>query len=645
MNQYLSRSKVRIFESALEKLARILAEKYGIKVIFRHDTCMTDGRVIYLPIIPDNASDEFLAAIQGFLDHEVGHLIFSDFRAIKTLERKNKKQWSVFQTLEDGRIESEMRKLWRGSGVNLTRCNDWALRQLQQRWDELTDFGKFCQGIAVLGCDGPDHWFVTDVLKKDQALWDRLEKVSDLIQGTKTLADSKEVIQQAAKVLERLGEKEDEEPEEEGQEEQKQKEKKPKQRRAADASAGAGEDDEDGEGDESEPQGGEGGDEDDEDSEGEGDEDEDEEDEGGGSGSGTEDDEDEETPEFGPKETRRARNSDFDNVTDQQIAQDEQIRSRHNMIRQVARAEFAPEDRYLIYTTEGDIIERITDGDKFKALQFLRESRAMTNVLQKKMRLNLLSIAQAKWEPDKRRGKLNPKAVFRVPLGTSKRIFRQRVEAPGFDTRCSLWIDHSGSMAGYKIDLAAKAAMLFGEVLNELGIPFEICGYSTRDYDTGRKRYDKASSEDKEVYARWGDLWVGIYKAFDEDWRMVRHRCYQMSRNQRANTYDGESVRLAAARLNQYPEKRKILFVFNDGCPCPNVGSKIEEHTRYAKEMAKEVEKIIELFAIGICSEEVKEFYTNSVVIHAVEDLPKVMLQQLDAMLRGGKNLIKKKAS
>ena len=625
MNQYLSRSKVRIFESVLEKLARILAEKYGIKVIFRHDTCMTDGKTIYLPIIPDNASDEFLAAIQGFLDHEVGHLIFSDFKAIRTLEHKNRKQWSIFQTLEDGRIESEMRKLWRGSGVNLSRCNDWALRQLQQRWDELTDFGKFCQGVAILGCDGEQHWFVQDVLKKDQALWDRLEKVKDLIEEAKSLPDSKETIKQAEKLMVKLGEVEDPEPEEEqGQEPQKEQRK-----------GEAGEEDE--EGDEEEGVGGEGEDEDEEGETG-----------SGTSGDGDEEGEEGEREEGEPKRTsKRPTNADFENVSEESMKKDEQISSRHNMIRTAARAEFSSEDRYLIYTTEGDMIERITSGDKFAALQFLRESRAMVNVLQKKMRLNLLSIAQAKWEPDKRRGKLNPKAIFRVPLGTSKRVFRQRVEAPGFDTRCSLWVDHSGSMAGYKIDLAAKAAMLFGEVLNELGIPFEICGYSTRDYRTGQTRYEKATSEDQKIYSRWGDLWVGIYKAFDEDWRLVRHRCHQMSRNQRANTYDGESIRLAAARLNQYEERRRILFVFNDGCPCPNVGCKIEEHTRYCKEMAKEVEKIVELFAVGICSPQVKDFYSNNVNINAVEDLPKVMLTQLDAMLRGGKNLIqgKKKAS
>lgn len=651
MAQLLTRSKVRIFESALEKIARILADKYKIKVIFKHDTCMTDGRTIYLPIIPDNASEEFLGAVQGFLDHEVGHLIYSDFRAIKKLERKNRKQWNVFQVLEDGRIEAAMRKLWRGSGVNLNRCNDWALKQLKERWDELSDFGKFCQGCAVLGCDGPDHWFVKEVLKPDQELWEKLRKVRSLIEDTKALPDSASVIKQSAKLLEKLGETEDDEPEgdsEEGESGQQQGERR-RGKRSGDPQAGPSggesedfEDDDDDfdedEDDDSESEGSRSGS-----GSGDGDEDEDEEGEGG---SGTTDDDDDEDEEGEPYRTglpdRRARNSDFD-VNDQQMHNDEQIRSRHNMIRDAARAEFAAEDRYLIYTTEGDVVERIVDGDKLKALQFMRESRALVNVLYKKMRLNLLSVSQSRWEPDKRRGKVNPKAVFRVSMGTSKRVFRKRVEAPGFNTRVLLLVDHSGSMAGYKINLGAKTAMLLGEVLSELDIPFEIWGYSTTDYDMGRERYQRAKSEEQEVYTRWGNLWVGIYKDFDEDWRTTKHRCYQMSRNQKCNTYDGEAIRMAAARLLQFPEHRKVLFMINDGCPCPNVGSKIEEHTRYAKEMAQEIEKLIEMFAIGICSHGIGDIYSNAVEINSVEDLPKVMLSQLDAMLRQGKSLIQRR--
>ena len=591
MAEFLSRSKVRIFESVLEKLARILADEYDIHVIFRHDCCMTDGRRIYLPVIPENASDEFLAAVQGFLDHEVGHILFSDFNALKRIEKSARKRWNIVQALEDGRIEHRMRKLWRGAGVNLNNCNEWGLKQLRDQWDKLTEFGKICQGMCCLACDGEDHWFVTEVLKPDQKVWEQVEKVKHLAVEARELPDSDAVVDQSEKVMLALGV--EEEPVPEGQQPQPQE------------GPGGGLEEQE----ESTPQSGPGGEEENQ------------------PGQGTHG-----SPEFSEAE--------------EELRKDEQLRSRSNMLRQYCnKMGIAKTDRYLIYTTEGDKIELITEGDKSGTVEFLRQTRAMVNVLLKRMRLNLLSYTQASWESDKRRGKINPGAIFRVSVGTSKRVFRQRVESPGFDTVASLWIDHSGSMEGDKLVLAAKSALLFGEVLNELGIPFEVCGYSTTDYCTGKERFRRASEEERQVFTRFGNLWVGVYKSFEEDWRRCRHRCLRMSRNQKCNTYDGESIRLATARLLRRSEKRRILFVFNDGMPYPNLGDFAPQHARYLKEIVPQAEKLVELFAVGIESESVKEFYSNSVVINELEDLPKTMLGQLDSMLRKGKHLIKIKAA
>lgn len=602
------RSKVREFETVLERLARILAEEYEIIIIFRHDCCMTDGRRIYLPVIPDNASDEFLGAIQGFLDHEVGHIIDSNFGAFARLEYSDRKRWNILQALEDTRIEYRQRKRWRGAGVNLNRCNDWALKQLKEQWDKLTAFGKMTSGIVVFGCDGKQHWFAQEVLKPDAELWAQLEKVEDLIEETKLLPDTDSTLEQVDRLMARLQMKEEQEPsqppaEEPDPQSDPQQGQQQKQEPGDPGGPGQGqqkqEPGEPGEpGDPGQP---------------------------GGS-----------DPGEGPAEPEH---SSFLDADDEQIRADEQIRSRHNMIRQHCAQGISKNDRYMIYSTEGDKIETITDGDKVETMRFLKESRRLVNVLLKRMRLNLLSIAQDRWESGQYRGKVDPSAVFRVTMGTSKKVFRKRVQAPSFDTRASLWVDHSGSMEGFKLDLACKAAMLFGEVLHELKIPFEICGYSTTDHHTGGARFRQATSAEQEVYTRWGNHWVGIYKSFDEDWRHVRHRCYRMTRNQKYNTYDGESIRLAAARLLRHSEKRKILFVFNDGQPCPNIGAFGPQHARYLKEVAKEVERVVELFAVGICSDAVKEYYANSVVVNELEDLPRIMLTQLDAMLRKGKTL------
>jgi len=38
-----------IFESSIQKIARILARQYNIEVIFEGDQAKTDGKTIYLP--------------------------------------------------------------------------------------------------------------------------------------------------------------------------------------------------------------------------------------------------------------------------------------------------------------------------------------------------------------------------------------------------------------------------------------------------------------------------------------------------------------------------------------------------------------------------------------------------------------------
>jgi len=560
--------QIKLKENTLEKIGRIFAVEYGVKMIFRHDYCMTDGRNIYLPVIPNNASDEFLEAIEGFLDHEVSHILHSDFEVVKAASEMGRKHRMITNALEDCRIEEEMMKVWRGTRVNLHNCREWSLKNLTKRWEELSDFGKLVSSIATVPAVEKDHWYVTEVLQPETEMWEKLDKIKHLIEDACTLKSSQECLDRAIEIMKLLEEEDEEDTEMQGNGSEKEKRK---------VKSASGSSSEEGEGE-----------------------------------------------------------------TDEELENDENILSKHNQVKQEAKSNLVNSnlvpDRYLIYSTEDDVIEHITDGDKEECQRFLAESRTITNALRQKFRLNLLTRTKDRWATQKRRGKVNPKAVFRVPIGTSKAIFRQKIIAPTFNTRCSLWIDHSDSMNGTSINLAAKAALIFGECLNEIGIPFEVCGYSTTEHYSGIRKYEAATAEEKELFTRWGSLWIGVYKGFDEAWTSVRHRCINMVRNSKYNTYDGETLRIAALRLMQHPEKRKILFTLNDGYPCPNVFQFMPEHRAYLKEVAPEVEKAVEVFAVGIRSDAVTEFYNNSVEIDRVQDLPTIMLSELDRLLRKGQN-------
>ena len=257
--------------------------------------------------------------------------------------------------------------------------------------------------------------------------------------------------------------------------------------------------------------------------------------------------------------------------------------------------------------------------------------------MKRKMARNLLTYKESSWEPHKRRGKLDSRSLFRVCTGTSKDVFRKRVESEAFDTCVVMMVDHSGSMGGYKIQTAAQCAIAFGEILNQLDIPFSVFGFSTGNNNTATARYEKASLQERNLYSRWGDLWIGEYKSFDESWQKSKHNMIDMYRHVRDNTYDGESVRYGANVLLSRPEKRKILFWLNDGQPFPNSVDNLGIHTKYIEDSAKLVESNVELFAIGIGTDAVKRYYKDYVVVNNFKDLTKEAFRKLDKMLRRNK--------
>jgi cobaltochelatase CobT len=616
----------------------MLSENYGIKVVYKADMCCTDGKTIFLPVLGDKADQKIIDAFPGMIDHESAHVLDTDFAVLDEFEKSKdphrRKLHALLNIVEDARVERFMTNRWRGTKVNLSKCHEWGYGDLLSNWDKLTQWGRFSQICGAIACHEDGYFAAEEMEKRDPELWDWALKVKPMLRQAAGLPDTKAAMQLAKDILAKiheLAEEEDPPPQQGGDEEQQNSEE--------------GDDDQEGQGGDSEASQdgddqsqGKGDEDDQEDSDGAGDgsDDQDEEDEQPAAGSyrqgdGTEDEESEDESQNVPECLK----PDFE-PSEEDHKEDEQVSSRQEQMRRAAKASCPQHSgQYLVYSTERDQIIPVTGGDRDKAMQLLMESRHITHVMRQKMMRNLIALTRAKWEANQERGRINPRALHRVVTGTSKKVFRKRVEAPKFDTRATLLVDHSYSMCGRKLQLAASSALLFGEVLNQIGIPFEVLGFSTStSYTEGERIYRNASHEDQMTFSRWGGLWIGIYKSFEDDWNSSKHRCVNMERNQHHNTYDGESVRLAAQRLLRYPERRRILFLFNDGEPCPNVQHFMNVHDEYAKDVAAEVERAVELFAVGIQSDTVANYYSNSVCINSLEDLPKVMIGELDRMLK-----------
>jgi hypothetical protein len=94
--------KAATLQRALPVVAGMIADRTGIEVKTAAGAC-TDGKVIYLPALPLNLSeDDFVTAI-GYIYHEAGHILDTDFSVPLGvgLER------AIINSLEDIRIEKQ----------------------------------------------------------------------------------------------------------------------------------------------------------------------------------------------------------------------------------------------------------------------------------------------------------------------------------------------------------------------------------------------------------------------------------------------------------------------------------------------------------------------------------------------------------
>lgn len=100
---------------SLPIVAAALGKKHGINVVIRPDltTAGTDGKTIYLPVLPD--TDEALVLARGFIDHESAHIRYTDFKVGmgKGLRK------SLINILEDIRIEQLLGRELPGCRINL----------------------------------------------------------------------------------------------------------------------------------------------------------------------------------------------------------------------------------------------------------------------------------------------------------------------------------------------------------------------------------------------------------------------------------------------------------------------------------------------------------------------------------------------
>lgn len=629
-----------MLETTLGKIARILADRYDINVYFSGDDCFTQGRDIFLPALPDDCPADLREAVEGFLDHEAAHIIFSDFNAMSAIKDKYQQLW--FNMLEDARVEERLKEIWRGCGLNLENADRWSNEQTLETWDQLHDFVKMAKA-ALLYAKRQTH--ILDTLPGAAELYAEIEPITPALKMAIEVPDTLHTIALSEWICKKLGHV-PEEPA--GLTEEEREELIEFSKELAGELTGSlpeGFEGEEGEGElpeEFQPSTGGSKSEEEELAEGEPKEPEEAEgkeeegEEGTGEGTSSETSEEELAPEL---------------LEEQLKAMEEQAKELGSLISsQASRFRHydttKTEDVYLPYTTAHDEINIVEDGDKAKFSEILREVKRSSGVLLRKLKASLLSRYRAQMEYDKTWGKLNTKALPRLLVSGYPKVFKRKVTAETLNCRFSLLVDQSGSMRGNKNKEAIRAAILFGEFANQMGIPFEILGFTTTDFSVPDQQFNKATPAERKRFTRWGFLEINIYKQFHEDWRKVGHRLTNMKA--RCHNYDGEAVMFAAKRLlaaKGSNEERSLLFVFSDGQPEQAIYGFQPHHQRYLKKVTEQVQRNgIECFGIGIMTDSVKRYYKNWVTIDDPSQLQGAQIEKLKEALQLEKHRKKKAA-
>jgi cobaltochelatase CobT len=220
-------------------------------------------------------------------------------------------------------------------------------------------------------------------------------------------------------------------------------------------------------------------------------------------------------------------------------------------------------------------------------------------------------------------------------LDAAERILNETKSENLKDTVVSLLVDHSGSMRGQKMLLAAGSMVVAADLLEKLNITFEVLGFTTARWRGGCSRERWLKTGRPSYPGRLNDLLHIIYKSADQ--RQKAYYGNMIREDVLKENVDGEALAWAATRLRNRPENRKHLFIISDGAPVDD-STLMENGENYLaahlKAVIRDIARTgdITVSAIGI-DYDVGRYYQRSTVVRSPQDLGAALLSRLEEAL------------
>lgn len=614
---------------SLPSICRALTRQKGIKLVFQGPP-RTDGKTIYSNPMPVQANDDEVMIITGNIDHECGHVLYSDFGVLETLkETVPKNRFTlvkyVHNALEDTFIERRLGEAYLGCRETLARSTEI-----------LESDGK----ISIVGTDRPsmaltqyiDAWGRVNVLKQklektlsgcsevlpqligDDGMTKLNEILSTRLPGVTSSSDTMDIALDIEKLLTDTQQEREEQKDETSQSQQAQDndEENPGDKDSDSSSDQPGNDDQDEDSSVQSQADGQG-----EGSQSQSDDQEQCQNQGKGSGGKADDSDTDEksgTQNSGPGEG----NKDPQGQNKGQGGHESQGSEAPDSVGQ-AHAEAAESDTSesgtptaaakgatAIIEDQGEyspLVDRrgaseqaievasqssMLEGGEGGHLQFkpnldeyryLHNSSAATiTELQRRLVMEYQSRTRRRSVVSEK-GRLDGRRLHRAMLGNPM-IHRERVKRDMPYPAVSLVMDCSHSMTDQPIILAKQAMIAVAEANRQLGVKTEIIAFAGGD--------------------------TRVIKPFDVE---LNARCKAEIGGIIADggTPTAEALWLAGNRLVARREPRKLLLLVTDGMP---------NDPDRAIEVAGMVERSgIEIYGIGIGCDAITSFSTRSTVI------------------------------
>lgn len=209
--------RVYILRESVVKITQMLSGKgikvtqQGVNAYVKADHLGTPV-VVNLPYLPDNATEELCNAIQGFLDHEVAHILFTNFPLMAKANAHGRQIGFMLNALEDPRIEKEMANRFQGSAYNLSVTGKFYLDKfVVPRLKEKAEAGdangviqtlmvpmiRAMSGQQIFKDFMKDHWAKMDPVYK---------RIEDLEPKIEAAASTQDCLELAIEIGKRLSE-------------------------------------------------------------------------------------------------------------------------------------------------------------------------------------------------------------------------------------------------------------------------------------------------------------------------------------------------------------------------------------------------------------------------------------------------------